>query len=683
MRKSRIGLLLSVLLVMTVLLTAFKPVSAEPTNPVRVWVTYQKGGKIAVLSALHRQDAEIHYDFPELDAYVVTLPEAALNGIWRNPFVLDIEPDPVRYPIEPVKVELDALYSDITDVNGQTIPWGIDAVQARDVWDADRDAVVDLDAPTGAEITVCIIDTGYYAGHEDLKDEPTGFSQVDNDYLNDGGGHGSHVAGTISALNNDLGVVGVSPGTVDLHIVKIFDNDGLWTSASNLVDAIYNCRDNGADVISMSLGGTSSNRREERAFDSLYSAGILHIASAGNEQAETPGAFSYPASYSSVVSVAAVDSGLTIADFSNQNSAVEIAAPGVSVLSTVPFVDQTTLSVNGVDYNAIRVEYSQDNTSASGDLVNGGLCTSTGSWAGKVVLCQRGDISFYDKVMNVQNSGGAAAVIYNNEPGDLLATLGEGASSEILAVGITQTLGEDLVATAIGSDATVTNTYTKPGSGYESWDGTSMAAPHVSGVAALIWSANPSWTNVQIREAINETAVDLGPTGRDSIYGNGLVQAKAALIALGWTPQPTPTDTPTPTPTETATPTPTETPTPTPTATPTPTETSTPEPGGTLTVEITNPSVDAVFQNKDLVNITISVNDDGFVVSSATVSGTVIGPNGKYQAFSGSTDTSGLFTYGFLANANRMGFGTYTIEVTVSKVGYETVSTTSTFEVAR
>jgi subtilisin family serine protease len=529
MKKSRFGLIFSVLLLMAVMLTAVQPVSGEPSNTVRVWVTYQKGGKTAVLSALTRQDAEIHYDFPELDAYVVTLPEAALNGIWRNPFVLDIEADPVRYPIEPVKVEPKA-FADTLDATGsQTIPWGIDAVQARDVWDSNKDAVIDTDAPTGAGIKVCIIDTGYYAGHEDLKDESTGYSQVDNDYLNDGGAHGSHVAGTVSALNNDLGVVGVSPGMVNLHIVKIFDNDGLWTSASNLVDAIYNCRDNGADVISMSLGGTFKNRTEEQAFDALYSEGILHIAAAGNDGNTR---LSYPASYSSVISVAAIDSSEVVADFSQQNSAVELAAPGVGVLSTVPFKDQTTLTVGGIDYTAYRIDLSPTNISATGALADGGLCDSTGDWNGKVVLCERGVISFYEKVMNVQNSGGVAAVIYNNEPGDFLGTLGEGYTSEIPAASISQESGQDLV-TQIGTSATLTNIYESPGSGYEAWDGTSMATPHVSGVAALIWSANPAWTNVEIREAMNATAKDLGATGRDNAYGYGLVQAADALAYLG------------------------------------------------------------------------------------------------------------------------------------------------------
>jgi subtilisin family serine protease len=531
MKKSRFGLIFSVLLLMAVMLTAVQPVSGEPSNTVRVWVTYQKGGKTAVLSALTRQDAEIHYDFPELDAYVVTLPEAALNGIWQNPFVLDIEADPVRYPIEPVKVEPKA-FADTLDATGsQTVPWGIDAVQARDVWDSDGDTIVDDNAPTGAGIKVCIIDTGYYAAHDDLKDSASGYSQIDGEaWDSDGAGHGSHVAGTIGALNNNVGVVGVNPGMVDYHIVKIFNNDGVWATGSDLVAAIYNCRDNGANVISMSLGGTFKSRTEQKAFDALYDAGILHVAAAGNDGNTR---LSYPASYSSVVSVAAVDSDLNIADFSQQNSAVELAAPGVSVLSTVPFLDETTLTVNNVGYTAYRIEYSPTNITGSGDLVSGGLCTSTGSWSGKVVLCERGDNSFYEKVMNVQNSGGNAAVIYNNIPGDFLGTLGEGYTSVIPAASISQELGQALVAGSLNLPASLSNTYQKPGSGYEAWDGTSMATPHVSGVAALIWSANVNWTNVEIRDAMNDTAKDLGAAGRDNAFGYGLVQAAAALTYLG------------------------------------------------------------------------------------------------------------------------------------------------------
>jgi serine protease len=287
-------------------------------------------------------------------------------------------------------------------------------------------------------VTVCIIDTGYYAEHEDLKDASTGKSQVDNDYWTDGAGHGSHVAGTIGALNNGLGVVGVSPGAINYHIVKIFNNDGVWTSSSDLVAAIYECQNGGANVISMSLGGTFKSRTEEKAFNALYADGILHVAAAGNDGNTR---LSYPASYSSVISVAAIDSDLAIADFSQQNSAVELAAPGVGVLSTVPWFNPTKVTVDGVNYAASLIEFAST-TDANGSLADGGLCNTTGSWAGKVVLCERGEISFYDKVMNVQNSGGVAAVIYNNAPGSFSGTLGEGYTSNIIAVSISQEDGQ-------------------------------------------------------------------------------------------------------------------------------------------------------------------------------------------------------------------------------------------------
>ena len=630
-------------LIVMMLFIAVTPVTAAPKDTVRVWVSYQSGKKAEVFQALDKAKAQVHYDFPELEAYVVTLPEAALNGILHNPFVTDVEEDAVRYAIDPVQVAVAPGPDDTVDVNGQVVPWGIDAVQAREVWDANGDAVVDEGAPDGSGITVCIIDTGYYAGHEDLMDTATGLSQVDDNYLRDGAGHGSHVAGTISALNNSIGVVGVTPGTVNLTIVKIFNDDGVWTSASNLVNAIYTCRDNGADVISMSLGGSSSNRKEQRAFDTLYAGGILSIAAAGNEQVEYPGAYEYPASYSSVVSVAAVDSALNVADFSQQNDQVEIAAPGVGVLSTIPYIDTNIVNVAGLDYSANHIEFSALGT-ASGALVNGGLCTSTGAWAGQVVLCQRGDISFYDKVMNVQNSGGAAAVIYNNEPGNFLGTLGDGASSTIIGVSLSQEDGQYLVANQLGTVATITSTHDWPASGYEAWDGTSMATPHVAAVAALVWSANPSWTNVEIREALNASAVDLGAAGRDTTFGYGLVQAAAALDYLGGVTPPPP-----------------------------------PPPTGTLSVSIDSPAPTDVFANRAKVAIKVSVTDGGNAVSGAAVSVVVTGATGVSTSFSGTTGSDGLVSFSFKVNTGLYGKGTYTINATATMDGYDPGSATGSF----
>jgi len=476
----------------------------------RVLIQFEPGKKGAMQSALRGAGGNVHHEFDDLNTIAVTVPTAALDGLRRNPNVVSIEPDAPRY------------------MTAQTVPWGIDRVQARDIWDADRDGVVDAGAPTGAGVLVCIIDSGLYTAHEDLSSVNV-IGGYPSGWNTDLCGHGTHVAGTIAAANNNTGVVGVSPGAVSLYIFKVFGDDCSWTYSSDLIDAANHCAAAGADIISMSLGGEFKSRAEQNTFQNLYNQGILSIAAAGNDGNTRK---SYPASYDSVISVAATDANNLIADFSQQNSAVELAAPGVDILSTVPWIATDELTVDGVTYSANHIEYAATGA-ASGALVDGGLCTSAGSWNGDVVLCQRGDISFYDKVLNVQNGGGAAAIIYNNEPGNFLGTLGDGASSAIVAMSLSQEDGQYLVANKLGLTGDVYSDLSIPDSGYESWQGTSMATPHVSGAAAVLWSSDLSLTNAEIRDAMDQTALDLGDPGRDNAYGYGLLQAYDALQALG------------------------------------------------------------------------------------------------------------------------------------------------------
>jgi serine protease len=432
------------------------------------------------------------------------LPEQALRGLQNHPNVEYIEVDARRY------------------LMGQTTPYGIAMVQANDAVFGNNNS---------SACTVCIIDSGYYRDHEDLQtsnvsgtnDSGTGF------WYQDSCGHGTHVAGTIAALNNTVGVVGVnSNGSVKIWIEKVFDgSDCKWTYSSSLVEALNRCRNNntsGKLIVSMSLGGSFSSKTEDSAFQNAYNAGVLSIAAAGNDGSTRK---SYPASYASVISVAAVDSVGVVASFSQKNDAVEIAAPGVGVLSTVPF-KAVKLAVSGNDYLGANVDGSA-RTDVSGALADGGRCTSVGAWSGKVVLCERGDISFADKVKNVVSGGGVAAVIYNNEPGGFFGTLN--GSSTIPAISISQ---EDGVAAKsfFGKSSTVHNSL-GVGSGYEAWDGTSMATPHVSGVAALVWSNFTGKTNAEIRDALQKTAEDRGAAGKDNSYGYGIVKAKAAYDYLG------------------------------------------------------------------------------------------------------------------------------------------------------
>lgn len=448
------------------------------------------------------------HEFSQYGVIAARLPGQALNALSANPNVARIVEDTPRYPM------------------AETTPYGIPMVQA--------DLVSDANA---ANRRVCIIDSGYYIDHEDLPS--TGVNGTNDsgtgDWFEDTCGHGTHVAGTVAAMGgNNKGVVGVLPsidGGVNLHIIKVFDGESCgWTYSSGLIAALEACRDAGADVVSMSLGGGKPiGPWEERAFDDAYNAGVLSVAAAGNDGSTQK---SYPASHDSVISVAAIDENKVVADFSQKNDQVELSAPGVSVLSTVPFHEEVTLTVDGVTYQGNHIENAPRTSGTSGALADGGLCTSSGSWSGAVVLCERGEISFFDKVMNVQDGGGVAAAIYNNEPGNFLGTLGDN-TTDIPAISLSQDDGQFLVGNKLGFNGDVVDLIEKPASGYAFFNGTSMATPHVSGVAALVWSHDTSWSNAEIRQALRDSAEDLGPAGYDTAYGYGLVQAKAALDLLG------------------------------------------------------------------------------------------------------------------------------------------------------
>lgn len=274
------------------------------------------------------------------------------------------------------------------------VPYGIDMVQALDVPD---------NFIEGSNVTVCIVDSGIDIGHPDLQDfNVTGKSFLDEEAWNvDYDGHGTHVAGTIAALKNDVGVLGVvNNGAMNLLIAKVCSQYG---GCYNVNDAVQWCADEGADVINLSLGCSfCGNEEESLIYQSIYDDGVLVVAAAGNDRFD----IGYPASYDSVMSVAAVDSNENIAYFSNRNEYVEIAAPGVDVESTVP------------------------------------------------------------------------------------------------------------------------------GNGYDYYSGTSMASPHIAGVAALIWSHFPTTNNTDIRKSLVDSAKDLGDVGRDQAYGHGLVRAKIAYDIL-------------------------------------------------------------------------------------------------------------------------------------------------------
>jgi len=479
--------------------------------------------------------------FDIVDAYRADLTDDEANALSRSPEVRYVEDDAPRYAFG---LPSHVAANELRDVNGQTIPWGVKAVNAPSVWAATR----------GASINVAVLDTGIDLHHPDLQAAYAGgFNTYSSETAApaDDDGHGTHVSGTIAATDNNIGVVGVAPG-VRLWAVRVLRNNGSGASggSSNIVAGIQwviqQKQSQGGDwIISMSLGSCSPSITEGAAVSSAINAGILVVAAAGNhvpEQADVCNAttsngyhVSYPAAYSGVVAVAAVDSKLNVADFSNFGPQVAISGPGVDVLSTVPL---GTGSISSVMTSSGTIASQSLDGSPRGSVTDVFIDCGLGKTAadfpaavnGHIALIKRGDVSFATKVKNAQDAGATAVIVYNKDDSGLGFTLtGDPADAGHvwpLTVAISLEDGQALLA----HPGTVTVQYSKDD--YESLDGTSMATPHVTAAAALAWSVAPNVTAAAVKQALLSTSHDLGDPGVDSLTGYGLVDALAAAKLL-------------------------------------------------------------------------------------------------------------------------------------------------------
>ena len=255
-------------------------------------------------------------------------------------------------------------------------------------------------------VVVAVIDSGVDLTHPDL-DGVTVVSPRDTFWNNadvtDEVGHGTHVTGTILAeTDNAEGISGIAPAST-LMPIKVAGPEGSL-SFSDVLDGVDWAREHGADIINMSLGGGLTPEQValgQPTFTAARDAGILMVAAAGNDGIDLR---MYPASFAGVVSVNAVDGQDHLAPFSNTGKAVDLAAPGVDLVSTIP------------------------------------------------------------------------------------------------------------------------------GGSYEVDSGTSMASPHVAGVAALVWAARPDLAVDELEAVLRASAADLGDPGHDLVFGDGRIDAAAALL---------------------------------------------------------------------------------------------------------------------------------------------------------
>lgn len=251
---------------------------------------------------------EVVATYTIVPAIAARLPEAAIPALSRNPAVAYIEPDGLAQVFD---LELDST-------------WGVKRIGA---------GAVHASGNTGSGIKVAILDTGIDYTHPDLAPNYRGgydFVTNDPDPMDDRG-HGTHVAGTVAALWNGVGVVGAAP-EVELYSVKVLGSDGFgyW---SWIIAGINWAVTNGMRVINMSLGGDPSTTLET-ACNNAYAAGVLLVAAAGNtgEGTDTVRA---PARYASVIAVGATNSRDERTSFSATGPGLELAAPGESIRSTL------------------------------------------------------------------------------------------------------------------------------------------------------------------------------------------------------------------------------------------------------------------------------------------------------------------------------------------------------------
>ncbi|MEW6403623.1 MAG: S8 family serine peptidase [Chloroflexota bacterium] len=337
-------------------LTPTSTVVPSPTviltsTPVEIQSPYEAGEIIVQMESGSRSDiealieslpmaAQVREPLPELNAVVVEVAasdlSAALVQLQDHPEVASAEPNYV------------AQAAFIVNDPGYYQQENLALIQVPMAWDLAR---------SSKEVIVAVVDTGVDTTHPDLvdhlwqnKSEANGSAGVDDDnngyvddvwgwnmvegnnHVRDDHGHGTHVSGIIGAVaDNGMGVAGIAPNARILT-VKALDAQG-FGSYSQIAEAIVYATSQGARIINLGLGGEGNSQVLHDAIDYALGHGVIVVAAAGNTGADLP---IYPAAYAGVLSVGALDNGLTWATFSSFGSNTTLSAPGIDIYSTYP-----------------------------------------------------------------------------------------------------------------------------------------------------------------------------------------------------------------------------------------------------------------------------------------------------------------------------------------------------------
>lgn len=293
-----------ILILLTALfLSLFNPVVFAETPKENVIIVFKDDVIENTVTKLHGEIEEIYQNIPVVSGEV---PESAIPLLENNKDILTVEVD------------------QRIQINGQVEDWGIQKIHAPISWKSNF---------TGKGIKIAVLDTGI-SPHEDLV-IAGGISITSyTSSFHDDNGHGTHVAGIIGAENNTIGTVGAAPDA-DVFAVKVLDHHGTGY-LSDIIKGIDWAISNKMDIINLSLGTSNESLALRQAVDKAYNSGILVVTAAGNNgnSQGTTDSVEYPARYSSTIAVSATDSANLRGSFSATGNTVEVAAPGVNILST-------------------------------------------------------------------------------------------------------------------------------------------------------------------------------------------------------------------------------------------------------------------------------------------------------------------------------------------------------------
>ena len=286
---------------------------------------------------VQRADGTIRRNFRLIPAMVVSLPEERIAALRRNATVAYVEENAL-YQAAQCPLVKPLVSQERRD------SWGVAQIFAD---------VAHASGNKGAGVRVAILDTGMDSAHEDLDaNYETGYDFVfdDDDPSDDSyNSHGTHVAGIVAAEENGVGIVGVAP-EVELYVAKVLDGGGFGTTAW-IIAGIEWAVQHDVDIINLSIQGPDRQALHD-ACDMARSAGVLLVAAGGNSLAGG-GPVRYPAAYDSVIGVTATDQSDLPAYFAPVGESLELAAPGVDILSTS--VGGTYHSLSGTSQAAPHV----------------------------------------------------------------------------------------------------------------------------------------------------------------------------------------------------------------------------------------------------------------------------------------------------------------------------------------